>query len=134
MRVFFDTNVLAHQYDDSAGDKQRIAREVFLSRAEDAVISTQVMIELHAVLTRRLGVSREAAARVLDTLALEVVPADEHLVRRAADTAAAHQLSIFDALVLEAAAAAGCHELWTEDLADGSILRGVRIVNPFRAD
>lgn len=92
------------------------------------------MIELHAVLTRRLGVSREAAARVLDTLALEVVPADEHLVRRAADTAAAHQLSIFDALVLEAAAAAGCHELWTEDLADGSILRGVRIVNPFRAD
>ncbi len=62
-----------------------------------------------------------------------MVPADEHLVRRAANTAAAHQLSIFDALVLEAAAAAECEELWTEDLADGSTLRGVRIVNPFRA-
>lgn len=132
MKVFFDTNILAYQYDDSAGAKQAVAREVFLRHAATAVISTQVMLELHAVLTRRLGHTRETAARVLEALALEVVPADAHLVRRAAATAAAHQLSIFDALILEAAALAGCQELWTEDLAAGSMLRDVRIVNPFR--
>lgn len=43
----------------------------------------------------------------MDALDLEVVPADAALVRRA-------------------------DELWTEDLADGSTLRGVRIVDPFR--
>ncbi|WP_436700871.1 PIN domain-containing protein [Nocardioides sp. BYT-33-1] len=132
MTVFLDTNVLAYQYDDARPEKQARAREVFLAQAADAVISTQVMIELHAVLTRKLGRSGETASRVLDALDLEVVPADAALVRRAATTAAAHQLSIFDALVLEAAVAGGCDELWTEDLADGSTLRGVRIVDPFR--
>lgn len=55
-------------------------------------------------------------------------------MRRAARTADEHALSIFDAMVLEAAVLAGCSELWTEDLSHGSSLRGVRVVNPFRAD
>ena len=131
MKIFFDTNVLAYQYDDSAGTKQEIARRVFIDHAAEAVISTQIMLELHAVLTRRLGHSRETAVQVLDALVLDVVPADEELIRRATATAAAHQLSIFDALILEAAALAECDELWTEDLAAGARLRGVRIVNPF---
>ncbi|MFT3901396.1 MAG: PIN domain-containing protein [Gordonia sp. (in: high G+C Gram-positive bacteria)] len=130
MTVFLDTNVLAYLYDETAEEKRRVAAEVLENHAADAVISTQVLIELHAVLTR-IGLSREHAARVLDAIDIDVVTADEHLVRRAATTAAEHQLSIFDALILEAAVSSGCEELWTEDLAAGSTLRGVRIVNPF---
>ena len=59
-----------------------------------------------------------------------MVATDADLVREAAATAAAHELSIFDAMIIEAAARAG-YELWTEDLAGGSVLRGVRVVNPF---
>lgn len=132
MSVFLDTNVIAYQYDDDTPEKQERAREIFLQRAGDAVVSTQVMIELHAVLTSKLGHGREAAARVLGMLDLEVVPADAGLVQRAAKTSVAHDLSIFDAMILEAAVSGGCEELWTEDLADGAILRGVRIHNPFR--
>lgn len=91
------------------------------------------MIELHAVLTRRLGHSRATASRVLDALDLPVVPADADLVMRAASTAEQHELSMFDAMVLEAAVLGGCEEIWSEDLADGAALRGVRVVNPFRA-
>lgn len=131
MTVFLDTNVLAHQFDDAEPVRQARARQVFLDNAAEAVVSTQVLIELHAVLTRRLGRSRAQARQVLDALDLEVVPADASLVRRAAQTADEHQLSIVDAMVLEAAVVAGCEELWTEDLADGSVLRGVRITNPF---
>src|SRR5438874_12933004 len=41
------------------------------------------------------------------------------------------QLSFWDAMVVEAAAQSGCDLLWTEDLNDGQLLRGVRIRNPF---
>lgn len=131
MRVFLDTNVLAYQFDDSFAEKQARARELFVEHADGAVISTQVMIELHAVLTRKLGRSKEDATRVLAAVELDIVATDAELVRRAAETASAHDLSIFDALILEAAARAGCEELLTEDLGHGSVLRGVRVVNPF---
>lgn len=130
--IFFDTNVLAYQFDDADSARQARAREVFLEHGADAAISTQVLIELHAVLTRKLGRTRAQARRVLEAIDLDVVPADAALVRRAAATAEVHGLSIFDALILEAAVAGGCDELWSEDLAHGSTLRGVRIVNPFR--
>lgn len=133
MTIFLDTNLLAYQFDDSLPDKQSRARDVFAECATDAVISTQVLIELHSVLTRKLGRTRSDAARVLDALPLEVIPADAELVRFAAHTAALHGLSIFDAMILEAAVRGGCNELWTEDLTDGSTLRGVRIVNPLHA-
>lgn len=131
MTIFLDTKVLAYQFDDSFPDKQACARQVLIEHATGAVISTQVLIELHAVLTRKLGRTRDEAARVLDAIMLDVVATDADLVRAAAATAAAHELSIFDAMIIEAAVRAGCDELWTEDLADGSVLRGVRIVNPF---
>ncbi|MGV9710790.1 PIN domain-containing protein [Gordonia sp. NPDC003424] len=132
MTVFLDTNLLAYQFDDSFPDKQSRARELFAARATEAVISTQVLVELYSVLTRKLGRTRTDAARVLDALPLHVVPADAELVRAAAHTAAKHELSIFDAMILEAAVRGGCDELWTEDLTHGSSLRGVRVINPLR--
>lgn len=131
MTVFFDTNIIAYMFDDSQPVKQHRAFEIFSQSAPDAVISTQVQIELCSVLTRKLGKSREDAARVLRELRLDVVPTDGTLVLAAADAAARHQLSIFDALVLVAAGRGRCSELWTEDLATGSTLDGIRIVNPF---
>jgi predicted nucleic acid-binding protein len=131
VKVFLDTNVLAYQFDDSQPAKQARARQAFEQAAEDAVISTQVLIELHRVLTRKLGRSREDARAALETLDLKTVPADRELVIAAAITAERHQLSIFDAMIIEAAAHAGCTEVWTEDLATGSDLRGVHVVNPF---
>ena len=124
--------MLAYQFDSSEPVKQQRAREVFLTSGPTAFISTQVLIELHTVLTRKMDMPRSLVLTVLESLRLNVVPADSTLVLRAARTASEHDLSIFDAMVLEAAAEAGCRELFTEDLADGSVLRGVRVVNPFR--
>ena len=41
------------------------------------------------------------------------------------------QPSFWDAMVVQAAAELGCDVLWTEDMNDGQLLRGVRIRNPF---
>ena len=43
------------------------------------------------------------------------------------------KLSFWDAMVVEAATQSACDILWTEDLNDGQLLRGVRIRNPFSA-
>lgn len=133
MSAFVDTNILAYQFDDDDPERQQTAREALRGAQVTLHVSTQVLIELHAVLTRRLGLSRADAARAIDAVPYAVAPADRDLVLRAATTARDHELSIFDALVIEAAAATGCDELWTEDLASGTTLRGVRIVNPLTA-
>ncbi|MDR1634943.1 MAG: hypothetical protein LBS27_08530 [Bifidobacteriaceae bacterium] len=43
-----------------------------------------------------------------------------------------HQLAYWDGLVIAAAAGAGCPLVLTEDLADGAVIGGVAIRNPFR--
>lgn len=131
--VFVDTNVIAYRFDASEPVKQAQAAAA-LQSDQDFVISTQVMLELHSVLTRKLrpAMSLSEARRVLDGLAeAPVVVADARLVCRAATTSEEHQISIWDAMIVEAAAEAGCAELWSEDLAAGTLLKGVRVVNPF---
>jgi predicted nucleic acid-binding protein len=98
------------------------------------IVSTQVLLELYSVLTRKFepALTPAQARAVLDeVVALPVVPADADLVLRATRAAQGLKISIWDAMIVEAAAEAGCDELWTEDLAAGVELRGVRVVNPF---
>jgi predicted nucleic acid-binding protein len=63
---------------------------------------------------------------------LPVVASDLALVRAGMRTAEQHQLSYLDALIIEAAASAGCKRVLSDDLNEGSTIRGVEIVNPFR--
>jgi predicted nucleic acid-binding protein len=132
--VFVDTNVFAYRFDHSEPNKQRIAARVLDGTSDRIVVSTQVMLELFVVLTRKLrpAVESAIAASVIEGLSkLPVVSADARLVCAAVDTSLEHQVSIWDAMIIEAAAQAGCRQLWSEDLAHGSTLRGVTIVNPF---
>ncbi|MGA9012311.1 MAG: hypothetical protein WB509_07430, partial [Acetobacteraceae bacterium] len=45
--------------------------------------------------------------------------------------AASGRASYWDALLIHTAADAGCTAILTEDLADGTVMADVRIVNPF---
>lgn len=133
MADFLDTNVLVYAFDKDEPVKQARARDLMRERP-DAVISTQVMLEWYAVVTRKFATPMPAsvAEKALATLAaLDVVTADAELVVRAAQTAASHQLSIWDAMIVETASLVGCQTLWSEDLSDGATIRGVTIRNPF---
>ena len=55
-------------------------------------------------------------------------------VRASLATASSGSTSYWDALLVATAAEAGCTAILTEDMADGSILHGVRIMNPFAGD
>jgi predicted nucleic acid-binding protein len=131
--TFVDTNVLAYAYDADSGEKGERAREV-LAEIDGAVVSTQVLLELFAVLTRKLGLTREVAEEATESLMdLEVVATDARLVRECLRISRDHDISHWDGMIIAAAAASGCEVLLTEDLNDGQVIEGVRVVNPFPA-
>lgn len=129
--TFIDTNVFAYAYDSSAEAKRERAVEV-LSTIEHGVVSTQVLMELYSVLTRKLHITPSQAREAIAEIGgLRVVPIDRYLVLRALELAGAYQISHWDALIVLAAATSGCDVVLTEDLRSGAVLEGVRVHNPF---
>lgn len=132
-RVFLDTNLLVYRIDPGDPDQRARVSAILDDPQHTFVVSTQVLLELYAVATRKLVPplgADHARSLVAQIAQLDVVAADAALVLAALATAQAHQLSGWDAMIVEAAAAAGCAELWSEDLDNGATLRGVRLVNP----
>lgn len=133
--AFVDTSVFASALDAGAGAKQIRAQQLLDTRRGDITVSTQVLIELHAVCTRTLGLSQNDAATAVRSVGkLPTVETDRDLVLRAASLAESAELSIFDALIVCAAQRAGCGTLLTEDLRHGQEFDGLRVENPFRED
>ena len=130
--VFVDTNVIAYAFDQESPVKRRVAQE--LIGQADFVISAQVLSELFVTLTHKLKqkVPAEVARQAINELqVLRVIDTTPALVLRAIDTSVRYQLSYWDALIIEAALAAGCATLVTEDLTEGALYKGLRVVNPF---
>lgn len=138
MRVFVDTNLWAYRLDQREPEKsQRVAawlRE--LAAAHEIVVSTQVLIELRSVLTRKFkpALSHADTQRALAAVAsFDVVATDQHLVLDAHELAQREQLSWFDALIVEAAIRSGCAVLYSEDLSHGRQYAHLRACNPLLA-
>jgi predicted nucleic acid-binding protein len=132
--VFFDTNVLVYCTDITAPEKQAIARALVTqaSATGDAVVSTQVLIELFNVLTRKQQMPPiHAKALVTAYTRWAVVPSDATLVTGAIEKSMQHQLSIWDSMVVEAALRCGAQTLYTEDLSHGQRFDSLTVVNPF---
>jgi len=133
-RAFVDTNVLVYLYDSADSHKRNRARELLLDDSFDLVISSQVLSEFYVTVTRKIAapLSPEDAGLAVEALGeLEVVPLTRNLVIDAIATGTEHGLSHWDAMMVEAASRSGTDTLFTEDLATGSTIRGVEIVNPF---
>ena len=134
MSVFFDTHILVYCTDTTAPEKQAIARARIsqASASGDAMVSTQVLIELFNVLTRKqLMPSAHAKVLVTAYTGWAVVPSDVSLVTAAIEKSMQHQLSIWDSMVIEAALRGGAQTLLTEDMSHGQRFGSLTVVNPF---
>ena len=97
------------------------------------VVSTQVLQETYAVATRKLGVDPLVVRGVLESVELlEIVTITQRHTHEAVDRSILNTISFWDALLVAAASSARCDTLWTEDLAHGQTLLGVRIENPLK--
>lgn len=133
---FVDTNVLLYAYDASAGDRHQVARELVgrLGRERSGAISIQVLQEFYVNAVQKIAARLtpgDARSRVqalgrwpthaplpADVLAATVISED-------------HRLPFWDAMIIRSASEMACKELWSEDLAAGQTISGVRIVDPF---
>jgi predicted nucleic acid-binding protein len=135
VRSFLDTNVLV--YADAGDEPAKQGRALTLISAHRlarfGVISTQVLQEYANVALRKLGLPATLVRERLGFYArFEVVTTSPALIVDALDLHALRGVSFYDALIVQAAVASGCERLLSEDLQDGAVLAGVRIVNPFK--
>ncbi len=138
MRVFVDTNLWVYRLDQREAQKGQFTKNWLRQLAQDdeIVISTQVLIELRAVMARKLQpfISTSEARKALEALAgFEVVQTDTALVLDAHELTAANQIAWFDALILEAAIRSHCSVLYSEDFNVGQHFGGLEIRNPFKS-
>jgi predicted nucleic acid-binding protein len=136
MRAFVDTNLWAYRLDRRDPGKSAFVRDWLrgLAEVDEIVISTQVMIELRSVLTRKLepALSPADARKALEALAgFDVVSTHPDMVLDAHELAEREQLSWFDALIAEAAVRSHCEVLYSEDFGHDRSIAGLRICNPF---
>ena len=129
-----DTNVLVYSVDRRAGHRHEIAKDI-VRRASlrQCHLTLQSISEFYAAVTRKRMMPLAGAAQFARDM-IETFPtaaASASAVRFALTSAANGHASYWDALLVATAAEAGCTTILTEDLADGTLLCGVRVLNPF---
>ncbi len=135
-KAFFDTNILAYEFDSREDKKQTLAVDLINEWRPSGrmIISTQVLQELYVVLTQKLkpALKEEIAEEVIQNYSeLDVVIGDPSLILNGIGIKRRYKISFWDALIVAAAQKAGCKILFTEALSHGMKIAGIEIVNPF---
>ncbi len=93
----------------------------------------QAVSEFYAAATRKGIVPRQHAATMSPAwLAMfSIVCASAASAASAFEHVLAGRTSYWDGLLIATAAEAGCSLILTEDMTDGMVLSGVRVINPF---
>ncbi len=99
------------------------------------IISAQVLNEFIDVIRRKQRFAWHEAIGAVEAIRTltEVVPVTVEAQALGLSIASRHGLRIYDACIVASASLAGCKTLYSEDLADGAVIAGVTIVNPFKA-
>ena len=135
-KAFFDTNILAYEFDKSEHRKQALVVDLTNEWRPSGrmIISTQVLQELYVVLIQKLkpALKEEIAEEIIRNYSkLDVVIIDPSLILNGIGIKRKYKISFWDALIVAAAQRAGCKILFTEDLSHGMKIAGIEIVNPF---
>ena len=134
VRSFLDTNVLVYTDDFSTPAKQEAALDLMESARLGSwgVVSTQVLQEYFAVVTRKFGLSADIARAKIEIFGrLDVVIIEPADILAGIDLHRLHGIGFWDGLIIQAARSAGCRILYTEDLQHGRRFDGLEVVNPF---
>ena len=136
-KVFLDTNIIIYAYDNSAGKKHEVAREILTGLWDSGlgVISTQVLQEFFINVTKKIPkpIDIDLAKGIIeDFLRWDVVVNDGECLLDAIDILVEHNYSFWDSMIIQAAVKGGAELLLTEDLEDGKVVKGVEIRNPYK--
>jgi len=132
---FFDTNVLVYAVSAEEKEKRLTAIELLTHALEvnrDGVISTQVLSEFMNVVLKKGLANLEALDRWISFFyPLLETDVTMDIVREAVEIKKEYGIQFYDAQIVATAAKLGCHEIVSEDLNEGQVYRGMKVVNPF---
>lgn len=134
MTVAFDTNILIYAgFEPDTAKGTLAARLVGAQVPKGAVIPVQVLGEFLRFAQRRGPAMLQEARRQLPDWRLLAVspPTTLETVEAAIQVSRDHGLQFWDALIVSASASAGATTLISEDMQDGRLLGGLRILDPF---
>ena len=134
-KIFIDTKILVYSLDQFEAEKRKKCRDLLRTLSGDlrGVISTQVMQEFYVASTTKLGADVLIVKDILHSFErFETIIITPQIIKEAIDCSIINKLSFWDALIITAAESAKCEKLWSEDLNDGQVIRGVRIENPLK--
>jgi predicted nucleic acid-binding protein len=129
-KVFFDTNVLLHQFSED-GAKAKASEDVIRA---GGFISVQVLNEFALAACRReLGLSWAVVREILGEYRqnFTVVPLTLETHERGINLAERYQLNVYDGMIVAAAQLAGCTVLYSEDMHDGLVIDQLTIRSPY---
>jgi len=133
-RFTIDTNVLIYGFNNQSGNRRDCAKEIIrLAIEANCCLTLQALSEFYFATTRKGMMPRSVAASQVDDW-LDMFPtvtANAAAIRVAIADATIGRASYWDALLVATAAEAGCTAILTEDMAGGTCLGPVRIINPF---
>ena len=134
-KVFFDTNILIYSIDENDTYKQNVAKELLEKAASTntGIISTQSLQEFYNVAVKKLKLSKQTAKEYVDFFSRQfpVKQITVSFILNAVDISLKNNLSFWDSLILSAANDTGCIIVYSEDMNDGQIVEGTKILNPF---
>jgi predicted nucleic acid-binding protein len=138
--ILVDTNILFYVFDAADARRQNRAVEVLrqLEATGNGRLSVQSLAEFASVATRKLRPPLTAAQALQQveyfSQAMPVLDLTPAVVLEAARGVRDHRLAYYDAQIWAAARLNQIPVIFSEDFASGSMLEGVRFVNPFAAD
>jgi predicted nucleic acid-binding protein len=133
IRVALDSNILIYAELEPDSDKGMRAADLILHAARNGVIPVQVLGEFLRFVQRRAPAAYQEAVRQtpIYQAAFLTPPTTVATVNRASELARAHRMQLWDCVVCVASIEAGAAILMTEDMQDGRIIEGLRLINPF---
>ena len=135
--VLIDTNLLVYIYDLSEPEKRRRAIDVLqrVRHARAGALSAQVLSEFYNTVTRKLEPPLSSAQANPQLRALArvwpVFPVTAQVVFEAVRGAIEYQFSFGDAQIWAAARLNHISMVLSEDFNPGTVIEGVRFVDPF---
>lgn len=136
MAVAFDSNVLLYALLEPTTVKGETALSLIeRSALTTAIIPAQVLGEMLAVVRRRRPAFFDLAMSTVADFAssFQIAPSDRDVVLRASILASRHRLQVWDGVICAASMQAGATHLLTEDMHDGLMLEGLKLLDPFNA-
>ena len=135
-KIFIDTDILIYCMDEFDTERREKCRLLLksLTNENQGVMSTQVMQEFFVAATKKLGADPLLIKDILHSFEqFEISVINPTNIYNAIDCSIINRISFWDSLIVVTAESARCEKLWTEDLSDGQVIRGVRVENPLKA-